>query len=70
MSESPWLTTEEAAAYLRVSADYIRRQCAKGTIPARLIGGRNGWLITREALDAFMSPAGPAPVARSRRRAR
>lgn len=60
-----YLTTEEAAAEIRMSPDYVARQCKAGVIQATKTG--NAWRISRDALDAFMA-RGKAPATRSRKR--
>jgi excisionase family DNA binding protein len=67
-----YLTTTEAAAIIRKSADYVARQCKAGQIKAKKLG--NDWRIERIALDAFMSGGKAAPTrtrltARQQRRA-
>ena len=45
-----WLTTEEAADYLRVHVNTVRRWAREGTIPAAKLGNRGGFRFRREAL--------------------
>ena len=40
-AESEWLTTQEAAAFLRVSPDTLRRRVKEGRIKAYRPGGKN-----------------------------
>lgn len=47
-----YLKADEAAARVRVSQDWIRRQCKAGVIPATKVGRE--WRITAEDLDGFM----------------
>jgi excisionase family DNA binding protein len=49
---SDWLNTDEAAAIIRKSRDYVARQCKAGAIRATKLG--NDWRIHRSALEAFM----------------
>ena len=60
-----YLTTVEVAAEIRMSKDYVARQCKAGAIAATKVGKE--WRITREALDTFMA-RGKAPATRIRRR--
>lgn len=66
MTDSPYLTTEEVAAVLRKTPDYVARQCALGAIKAKKLG--NQWRIHRDSVEAFMGGAAKAPATRSRRR--
>lgn len=69
MTETPWLLTEEVAAFLRVDREWVSRQCAKGALKATKLGQH--WRIHRDDLDAFMGQGQiqtPRP-GRSRRRA-
>lgn len=53
MSEQPEvLTAEEAAAYLRVSMNTMRKLLRDGEIPAAKVGRE--WRIKRAALDTFL----------------
>lgn len=65
--ETQYLTTDEAAAVIRMSEDYVARKCASGEIRAKKLG--RTWRITPAALEAFMSP-GRAKPTRDRRAAR
>lgn len=47
------LTTEEAAEYLQVTVDTIRRYVREGRIPAGQLG--RGYRIRQEDLDAFLA---------------
>jgi excisionase family DNA binding protein len=62
---SDYLTTEEAAAEIRMSADYVARQCKAGVVKATKVGRE--WRIHRTALDAFMGIK-EAPATRPQRR--
>jgi excisionase family DNA binding protein len=46
------MTIEEAAAFLRVNPETVRRHAQRGTLPARKVGG---WRFSRAALQAFLS---------------
>lgn len=61
-----YLTTEEVAEIIRMSADYVSRQCALGNLRAKKLG--NEWRIHRTSVDAFMAQ-GVTPPTRVRRRA-
>ena len=55
-----YLTTDEVAAVIRKSPDYVARQCKAGQIKATKLG--NDWRIARTALDEFMSGGKAAPT--------
>lgn len=63
---TPYLTTEEVAALIRTSEDYVARKCKSGELPAKKLG--RSWRITPDAVEAFMRP-GTARPTRIRRRA-
>jgi excisionase family DNA binding protein len=48
------LTVAEAAKYLRVSIDTIRRWCRSGELPCKNLGDRAGYRIKREDILAFL----------------
>jgi excisionase family DNA binding protein len=49
LGSSPvWLTTEDAADVLGVSANRIRQLCRTGSLPGRRVGGR--WLVDDDAV--------------------
>lgn len=55
MSEVPaWLRTPEAAKYLGVHEETIRRWAREGAIPAAKLGNRGGFRFKREDLDRFL----------------
>lgn len=57
MDLSPWLTTDEAAEYLRTTRGAILHHVARGNLKPTALGGRGrfqGHRFTREALDAFV----------------
>lgn len=64
---SPYLTTDEAAAIVRMDRDYVSRQCAAGNLKAKKLGTE--WRIHRDDLALFMTGA-PAPATRHRERRR
>ena len=49
-----WLTTEQAAAYLHVHLETVRRWARTGVIPAAKLGNRGGFRFKREDLDRFL----------------
>ena len=49
-----WLRTPEAARYLGVHEETIRRWAREGTIPAAKLGNRGGFRFKREDLDRFL----------------
>jgi hypothetical protein len=55
------LTLEEAAALLRVSAEALRVDVERGSVPARLIGGE--WRFARPTLWSWVTstPVSPPP---------
>ena len=63
--QAGWLTTDEAAAYLQVSLETMRRWGRTGAIPAAKLGNRGGFRFKREDLDAFLEGqrGGASPAA-------
>ena len=53
-ADSSWLTTEEAALYLKVNVGTLRRWAREGVIPAAKLGNRGGFRFRREDLDRFL----------------
>ena len=51
---SEWLRTPEAARYLGVHIETIRRWAREGAIPAAKLGNRGGFRFRREDLDRFL----------------
>ncbi len=49
-----WLRTPEAARYLGVHIETMRRWAREGTIPAAKLGNRGGFRFRREDLDRFL----------------
>ena len=49
-----WLTVEEVAARLRVTPRTVRGWLQDGRLSGRNIGGRAGWRVRQEDVDAFM----------------
>jgi excisionase family DNA binding protein len=52
--DNEWLTTPEAAAYLRVHPETLRNWARKGTLPAAKLGNRGGFRFKRTDLDRFL----------------
>ena len=50
---TPWLTTDEAAARLRISTKTLYRLVAEGKLRAARIGGRRSLRFLAEWLDAY-----------------
>jgi excisionase family DNA binding protein len=49
-----WLTTEEAAEYLQVHVNTMRRWARTGVIPAAKLGNRGGFRFNPKDLDRFL----------------
>lgn len=49
-----WLTTAEAAVYLRKNADEVRRAAKSGTIPAHRPSAGADWRYDTDELDAYL----------------
>ena len=54
MNETAWLRTPEAARYLGVHEETVRRWAREGGIPAAKLGNRGGFRFRREDLDRFL----------------
>jgi excisionase family DNA binding protein len=52
--KSDWLTTAEAAVYLRVHPETLRNWARKGTVPAAKLGNRGGFRFKQTDLDRFL----------------
>ena len=50
------LTVEQAAAYLQVHVETVRRHCRDQLIPAAKVG--RGWRIRKVDLDEFLARGG------------
>jgi excisionase family DNA binding protein len=50
------MTSEEAAAYLRVGVDTLKRKARAGEVPAAKVGRR--WRFRRAELDAWLGRGG------------
>jgi excisionase family DNA binding protein len=62
--ETEWLTTKEAAAYVKIKPRTLLEWVRKKRVPAHPLSGvqRHVWRFLRSELDAILgeSPAGPA----------
>ena len=47
------LTLEEAAIYLRVSVDCLKKKAQRGEFPAYKLGRTSGWRVDRDDLFAY-----------------
>jgi excisionase family DNA binding protein len=57
-TESPWLTTAEAASYLKISANALRLHIARGHLKPDHMGGRGrlkSHRFSRATLDRFVA---------------
>ncbi len=54
MSDTTWLKTPEAAAYLQVHVETLRNWARKGVIASAKLGNRGGFRFKREDLDRFL----------------
>ena len=52
--QAGWLRTSEAARYLGVHEETMRRWAREGTIPAAKLGNRGGFRFRRDDLDQFL----------------
>ena len=52
--QSDWIRTPEAAKYLGVHIETVRRWAREGVIPAAKLGNRGGFRFKREDLDRFL----------------
>jgi excisionase family DNA binding protein len=52
--QSEWIRTPEAAQYLGVHIETVRRWARQGEIPAAKLGNRGGFRFRREDLDKFL----------------
>ncbi|MBZ5736518.1 helix-turn-helix domain-containing protein [Nocardioides sp. TRM66260-LWL] len=62
-----YLTPEQAAEQLPMSADWIREQLRNGNLAGSKVGGR--WLTTQASIDEMVA-AGSNSTTRARRRRR
>lgn len=53
-NDTGWLRTPEAAKYLGVHEETIRRWAREGAIPAAKLGNRGGFRFRRDDLDRFL----------------
>ena len=52
--QGEWIRTPEAAKYLGVHIETMRRWAREGVIPAAKLGNRGGFRFRREDLDCFL----------------
>jgi excisionase family DNA binding protein len=52
--QSEWVRSPEAAKYLGVHVETLRRWAREGAIPAAKLGNRGGFRFKREDLDRFL----------------
>jgi len=52
--QSEWIRTPEAAKYLGVHIETVRRWAREGVIPAAKLGNRGGFRFRREDLGGFL----------------
>ena len=65
MQDSPYLTSEEAAAYLRIKERKLYEMAASGAVPCSKVGGK--WVFPRATLDRWIEasmsrPSGVSPA--------
>lgn len=58
---SEWIRTPEAAKYLGVHIETVRRWAREKVIPAAKLGNRGGFRFRREDLDRFLEQRRSAP---------
>ncbi len=66
---SPWLTTREAAAYLKRGRRFVLREIHAGRLRAARIGGRAEVLTRADWLDSFVESQATPILMPARRRA-
>jgi excisionase family DNA binding protein len=69
MNGSPWLTSAEAAAYVKRSKRFVLREIKAGRLRAATIGGRREVLTRTDWLDEFVENLSTPVLLSSRRRA-
>lgn len=70
MTASPWLTSAEAAAYLKRGRRFVLREIKAGRLRAAVVGGRREVLTRAEWLDLWIEgQATPVVMPNLRRRA-
>lgn len=67
--ESPWLTTAEAAAYLKRGKRFVLREIHAGRLRAALIGGRREAMTRRDWCDQYIEALAMPIAMPTRRRA-
>ena len=61
-SEPDWLTLGQAAKYLGVHIETVRRWAREKAIPAAKLGNRGGFRFRREDLDRFLEARRGTPT--------
>lgn len=56
MTNSPWLTFNEACKYARLNPNKVRDLLQSGQIPARKVGKK--WIISRHEIDRYLGEPG------------
>ena len=59
--QSEWIRTPEAAKYLGVHIETMRRWAREGVIPAAKLGNRGGFRFRREDLEQFLESRRRSP---------
>jgi excisionase family DNA binding protein len=49
-----WLTTDEAAEYLQIHVETVRRWAREGKVASVKLGNRGGFRFKREDLERFL----------------
>lgn len=52
--ESPWMTTNETAAYARCHVNTVNKAARSGELRGSQTGRSGKWLFHREAVDAWI----------------
>lgn len=56
---TPWLTSQEAANYIKVAPRVLNKYCRRGKLRFARLGGKNGtYRFNVEWLDAFVTMGG------------
>jgi excisionase family DNA binding protein len=64
MQSTGWLTVAEIAEQLKVSDQAVRRWIRSGALPAQNFGGRAGYRVKANDLNAFLEQ-GPSAAKRA-----
>lgn len=60
MQDSPYLTSDEAAAYLRIKERKLYEMAANGSVPCSKVGGK--WVFPRATLDRWVEAGMSRPA--------